>query len=243
MDIQVPLEERLDQAVEDLKNGIHSSAGPAMAFVNEAIRLQDAIDAMTPDYARAAATGAVEDVQRMRILFESAVELVVGPDHAKAWAYLDQVQQLIQDGADANVEAFLADIPEDARPFAMSRLNWTVARTRMKGELDKLRDAISRVVSGEPEYQEILDNLGELYTHIDGLDLRLAEKLDAIVNADPGPERDTRKAEARTVLREYQAELTAPFFQDVDGSNGFANVAVASTARDALGDIDRVLAA
>ena len=243
MELQSVMDQRLDRAVEDLDAGTYSSAGPAMAFVTEAMRLQDAIDALMPDFARAASTGAVEDVDRMRILFNSATEMVAGPDHARAWKYLAQVQEMIRDGADRNVEAFLRDIPEDARPFAISRLAWTSARTQMKGELDRLRDSIVRTVGGDPEYQEVIDNLDGLYTHIEGLDLRLAEKLDEVVNAEPGIERETRKAEARAVLEDYRNELGRPFFQDVDGSNGFANVSVAATARSALGDIDRVLAA
>ncbi|QEW22284.1 hypothetical protein LA6_004502 [Marinibacterium anthonyi] len=243
VEVQGALDERLDLAVKDLEAGIYSSAGPAMTFVQDAMRLQDAIDALMPDYTRAASTGAVEDVSRMRILFDSALELVPGPDHAKAWAYLQQVQTMIAEGAENNTNAFMADIPEDVRRFAMSRLNWTSARTRMKGEMDKLRDTIAQTISGDPEYSEILDNLGELYTYIEGLDLRLADRLDAIVNAEQGPERETRKTEARAVLREYLDELSQPFFQDVDSGNGFANVNVAATARSALDDIDRELAA
>ena len=243
LEVQTALGERLDRAVADLEAGTYSSALPAMAFVEESMRLQDAIDALAPDFARAASTGSVEDVDRMRLLFNSAVELVSGPDHAKAWGMLQKVQDMIQDGARRNVNAFLADIPEDARPFAISRLNWTSARTAMKGELDKLRDGIARAVDGQPEYQGIMDNIGSLYAHMDGLDLRLATKLDEVVNADPGAERDTRKAEARNLVREYQSELDKPFFQEVDAANGFAAVAVTATARDALGEIDKVLAA
>lgn len=243
LEIQTALGERLDRAEADLEAGVYSTAQPAMTFVQEAMRLQDAIDALMPDYVRAASTGSVEDVQRMRILFDSAVELVAGPDHAKAWGYLQKVQDMIQDGASKNVNAFLADIPEDVRPFAMSRLNWTSARTAMKGEMDKLRDGITRAVAGQPEYQGVLDNIGALYDHIEGLDMRLAGKLDEVVNAEPGNERQTRKVEARTILAEYQSELSKPFFQDVDANNGFSSVAVASTAREALGEIDRVLAA
>lgn len=243
VEIQAALDERLDKATADLEAGIYSTAGPAMAFVEDCMRLHHAIEALTPDYTRAASTGAVEDVQRMRVLFDTAVEQIPGPDHAKAWACLQQVQDMIADGAEANANAFLADIPEDVRPFAISRLNWTSARTRMKGELDKLRDSIAKTVSGEPEYSEIIDNLGELYTHIDGLDLRLADRLDAIVNSAEGPDREARKAEARTILKEYQDELSRPFFQEVDSDNGFASVSVAATAQAALGDIDRVLAA
>ncbi|MEM8730814.1 MAG: hypothetical protein AAGF79_12925 [Pseudomonadota bacterium] len=243
LEVQTKLEARLDSAVTDLEAGTYSSAAPAMTFVEEALRLQDAIEEKTPDYARASSTGAVEDVQRMRILFESAVELVAGPDHAKAWSYLSTVQDMIDDGAARNVDVFLRDIPEDARPFAISRLNWSSARGQMKGELTKLHDSILSAIGNEPDGQAVIDNIGELFNHIDALDTRLSDKLDAIVSAEPGHERDTRKAEARAVLREYQDELSAPFFADVDGGNGFTNVKVAATARDALGEINKVLAA
>lgn len=243
LDIQVPLGERLDAAQADLDAGNYATAAPAMAYVQETMRLQDMVDAIAPDFARAASTGAVEDVQKMRILFDSAIELVPGPDHAKAWTYLQQVQDMIQDGAENHVDAFLRDIPEDVRPFAVSRLNWTAARTTMKGEMDKLRDEIAKAIQGDPEFQAIFDNIGALYDYLETLDLRLAEKLDDIVNADPGPERELRKSEARAVLEEYQGELATPFFQQVDTANGFTNVSVTSTAMDALGKIDQVLAA
>ncbi|MBB95063.1 MAG: hypothetical protein CML68_10720 [Rhodobacteraceae bacterium] len=242
MEIQTALDARLDKAVADLEAGTYGSAEPAMAFVSEAIRLQDAIDALGPDFARAASTGAVEDVQQMRILYQSAVDRVAGPDHAAAWAHLDKVQDMIRDGAERNLDAFLADIPADARPFAMSRLNWTAAHARMKSEMDKLHAAIAKAAGDDEDGEQVLASLNGLYTHMEGLDLRLADRLDAIVNADPGPERDLRKAEAKALLDDYRAELGLPFFQDVDSANGFVPVAVASTAAVALGDIDRVLA-
>jgi hypothetical protein len=55
-------------------------------------------------------------------------------------------------------------------------------------------------------------------------------------------DREALKAEARTLLSEYSEGLKKPFFMDVDTGNGFANVAVASTARAALAEISRVLA-
>ena len=56
-----------------------------------------------------------------------------------------------------------------------------------------------------------------------------------------GGKRERLKQAARQVLMEYQGELSAPFYQDVDSNNGFAQVNVTGAATKALAEVEDAL--
>lgn len=132
-------------------------------------------------------------------------------------------------------------IADDVQPFAISRIKWAETRMRMKDELAKLQDAIAAACQADEDLQDLAGEVGTLTGYLAKLDDRLEDKLDNVVQAPPGDQRDACKTEALAMVTEYQAELQSDFFQDVDSNNGFVDIAVASTAVSALDEIAAVL--
>jgi hypothetical protein len=159
----------------------------------------------------------------------------------KAVAALTRAQPLLAAAMASEGSDYAADVPEDVKPFAISRLKWQSTLTTMHSELKKLQDAIRTVCNGDPELQPVADSVGELDAYLDRLDDRLSDKLDEVVNAAPGSDREALKAQARGLLKEYQSELSGDFFRVIDADNGFANVAIASSAASALSEIESAL--
>lgn len=154
---------------------------------------------------------------------------------------LPGLQAMLDDAANNAPGTSGPDIGEDVKPFAESRVKWASTRTTMLAELKKLQDAIAAACKEHEELAGVAGEVNSLTDYLIKLDERLEDKLDDIVNAPSGSERDGHKADARALLAEYQAELQTDFFKDVDANNGFVNVAVASTAAKALAEINSVL--
>lgn len=215
----------------------------AARTLREGRELQAEIDRLMPLVARAASSGKVADVNAMTLLFNSIADRVPAPDHARAMAGLARVAAMIEAGQETDRTAFDLDaLADDVKPFAKSRIDWSLTRRSLRSELGKLQDSIAQAVAKEPGLEEALPNLGAMFGYLDRLDDRLEAKLGDIVNADDESERAKLKSEARRLLAEYQKELSQPFFQAVDNDNGFVQVSVASSARTALDDLARVLA-
>ncbi|KAE9631761.1 hypothetical protein [Parasedimentitalea maritima] len=242
-DVQSSLITQLDLIQNNLSGGEIKAAVSGLDQVRDSLKLQAAIDRVMPDFVAAMSAGKVADPNKLSILFNTAVELVPGPDHAKAWNQLKLAEEMIAAGTTLEETAQQSEIPSDVQPFAISRLNWNKTRGVLKLEIEKLQSAILKFCSENNDLKEVGDSVGNLTGYIEKLDSRLEDKLDEIVNSKEGEQREAAKKQARSLVNEYQNELNAPFFKDVDQGNGFANVAVASTSRAALGEIDKVLAA
>lgn len=208
--------------------------------IQDGLKLQTEIDRLAPLVARAASSGKVADVNALKLLFDKIAGTVPAPDHAKAMGALARVESMITAGAEGP-SAFQQEIPDDVKPFAMSRLEWGKTRGTMREQLGILQSEIVAACNAAGGLQAVTNDVGKLFDYILKLDDRLETKLDQIVSTAAGESREALKAEARTLLGEYSEELKKPFFMDVDTGNGFANVAVASTARAALAEISRVL--
>lgn len=178
---------------------------------------------------------------KFRKAWDWAVNCAADGDFDKALAALPKVLEMLKQARASGTSAPQVDINPEVKPFAEARLTWRTTRNTMHSELRKLQDAIVSVCEGDDELQTVADNVGDLAHYLVRLDERLEDKLDEIVNAEAGPIRENLKIEARKLLDEYQQELGNEFFVDVDNDNGFANVAVASTAIAALASISRVL--
>ena len=86
------------------------------------------------------------------------------------------------------------------------------------------------------------DDSKGLFSYLDKLDNRLEDALEALVQEPDGSKRQSLKGNAQKVLVEFQAELnTNPFFQAVDGGNGFKPVNVRSAAMASLGKVNDAL--
>gem|GEM_PF-5731979 len=238
-DTSAALKAQLAAASAQIDAGEVETVVTALKAVQLSLQLQAELDQLMPAFASAMSSGAVEDTNKLSILYNTAAECVPGPDHAKARASLDQVKAMLAaGGSDATRE-----VAPDVQPFASSALRWRQTRGQLQAEMGKLEAAIKSACAGDEELQEVFESTGALFDYIKGLDERLDTKLDEIVNAEAGPGRDGLKTQALQLLTDYKQELTNPFFADVDAGNGFVNVAVTSTANAALGEIEKVLAA
>jgi len=223
-----------------IAKGEAEAALATLKRVQDGVKLQTEIDRLSPIVARAASAGKVADVNTLKLVFDKIAGTVPAPDHAKAMAGLARVETMIAAGAEAP-SAFAQDIADDVKPFAMSRLEWGKTRGTMREQLGILQSAIVAACNAAGGLDAVTSELDRLFDYVLKLDDRLETKLDQIVSTAAGDSREALKAEARTLLGEYKSELAKPFFADVDSKNGFANVAVASTARTALAEIERVL--
>ncbi len=218
-------------------------ADPAGEEGGDRAALQKEIDRLSPLAARASSTGMIENAVSFKFFMDQLTEIPSPLALDKAWELVAKIKEMIRAGEAMGKSTHGEDISPEVQPIATSRLNWVGARGKMNAEMDKLKAAILSVCSGDEELQEVADNVNSLFDYIKALDVRLEDKLDEVVNTEAGSARDKLKDEARKLLTEYQSELQAPFFADVDAGNGFANVAITSTATDALKRIESVLAA
>lgn len=199
--------------------------------------------ALEPRYVEAASKGLVADVNALKLQWDRVQGAIGDGDLATAMQAMDRVEEMLDAGRTEGDTAFSSDIASEVKPFAEARLRWSSARGTMTKELGKLQNEIKNVCGGDPELNEVVAEVDQLSEYLVNLDEQLEVRLDRIVNAKAPHERDTLKGEAVVVLDKYMAELKNPFFDDVDSNNGFVNVSVAATAREALNDIGRVLSA
>ncbi|MCB2159715.1 MAG: hypothetical protein KDD95_15550, partial [Rhodobacteraceae bacterium] len=125
--------------------------------------------------------------------------------------------------------------------FQRSRIVWLDAKRKMKSELDKLAAAIAAQTADDEDKAEIALIAEEMLAEFDQFDERLEDLLDEITSAEEGPARVALRKRAHAVIGQYLQVLDSPFFRAVD-DNPFTSVAVASTARQSLGTVQKTLA-
>ena len=81
-----------------------------------------------------------------------------------------------------------------------------------------------------------------LFTYLDGIDSRLEDTLETLVEAPDGDRREALKTEARGIIDTYRTALDEPFFQAVD-NNGFVKTNIRGAALDSLKQVSDALAA
>jgi hypothetical protein len=154
-----------------------------------------------------------------------------------------RLQALIADAQNAEQTAAEKDIPAGVVPFVRARLDWIKTRTTLRSEMTKLQNEIVKICDAE-EFPTMADDSKELFSYLDKLDHRLEDALEALVQEPDGTKRESLKGNARKVLGEFQSELdTNPFFQAVDGGNGFKPVNVRGAAIASLGKVSDALSA
>lgn len=233
----------LDQIADALAEDNADAVAADLKRVEDGLTLQAEVDRLAPLVASAASQGKVADVNALTNLFNLVAETIPAANHAKAMDNLAKVEAMLAAGAAQGKTAIEAEIPDDVRPFATSRLEWAATRKTLRAELGKLEKAITDTFAGIEGLEDAAGDLGPLFSHLEKLDDRLEDKLDQIVSSKPGPERSKLQVEASSLLNAYQAELASPFFADVDQNNGFVSVAVTSTARRVMADLSKLLAA
>lgn len=182
------------------------------------------------------------DVSKMRAVLGFFIEKGEARDFAGAMKAEPGLKKLIAQAQAAEQTAAEKDIPAGVVPFVRARLDWVKTRTTLKAELTKLQAAIIDVCDPE-EFPDIVNESKQLFGYIEALDERLEDALEALVQEPDGARRETLKADAVKVLEDYQSELDTPFFQAVDGNNGFKPVNVRGAAMESLGKVRAVLSA
>ena len=180
------------------------------------------------------------DVGKMRAVLAYFTEKGEADDFAGAMKAVPGLKKLIADAQAAEQTAAEKDIPAGVVPYVRARLDWSKTRISLQSEMTKLQDSILAVCQGE-EFPTIANDTKALFTYLDALDTRLEDALEALVQEPDGDKREKLKDDARKVLSEFQSELDTPFFQTVDGNNGFKPVNVRGAAIASLGKVNEAL--
>ena len=156
---------------------------------------------------------------------------------------LKKINQAIPSAAPSKAE------PEDSIPSnAVNSRNpaelWAEARKRMRAEMKKLENEIVSVCSGVEGMEDAVEQAPRLTARLEVFGQELDGTLDAIVKTEEGPRRDKLKQDAKAQIKRFAEILKLDFFGDIDSKskNGFADVAVAKTARESLKRIAGALA-
>ena len=117
---------------------------------------------------------------------------------------------------------------------AKGLLVWNSTRSYVGQQVKTLQQAILDQSNGEPDFDEIRDNVGRIDELLELLDDRLSEKLDALRGAtDPG-EKSALTDQARQIVIEYQSLVAEdPLMADID-DNGFIPLDVKAKVTAAL---------
>lgn len=132
--------------------------------------------------------------------------------------------------------------PQGAVAYGKARLAWLQARTVARNEIDRLAKKILEDCRGEADFAEIEAGCENLYDILDELDQRLADELDAALNAVSEGERQHLHAQARNTLDEYRAHLDRDELLNEIDDNAFVPVKVRQTMGAALTAIGKALA-
>lgn len=180
------------------------------------------------------------DVSKIRAVLGYFIEKGEAGDYVGGMTAAGGLKKLIAEAQAAEQTAAETDIPAGIVPFVRARLDWVKTRTSQKAELTKLQDAIVAACDAD-EFPDIANDSKQLFTYLDTLDGRLEDALDALVQEPDGAKRKKLKADAAKLLVEFQKELDTPFFQAVDGDNGFKPVNVRGAAMGSLGKVKDAL--
>lgn len=180
------------------------------------------------------------DVGKLRAVLGYFTEKGEAGDFTAALKAVPGLKKLIADAQTAEQTAAEQDIPTGVVPFVRARLDWVKTRTSLKAEMSKLQDAIIKTCDST-EFPTIGEDSKQLFGYLDTLDSRLEDALDALVQEPDGDKREKLKDNVRKLLNEFQSELDTPFFQAVDGGNGFKPVNVRGAAIASLGKVNEAL--
>lgn len=180
------------------------------------------------------------DTSKLRGAWALFTERGEGGDYDGAMKVVPALEKLLAEGEAAAQSEAEAAVPAGLVSFVKARHGWAKARQGLKSELMKLENAILSQLQGEA-FAGIAQDTKALFGFIEGIDARLEQTLDDLTTEPDGGKRERLKQAARQVLMEYQGELSAPFFQDVDSNNGFAQVNVTGAATKALAEVEDAL--
>jgi hypothetical protein len=125
--------------------------------------------------------------------------------------------------------------------YGTARLAWEQARKLVRGELERLEQAIVEGSRAEPDFEQIAAGCAGLYDLLEDLDERLLVELDGALGARSEPQRLRFHERARHVLGEYRAFVEGDELVNSLDDNGFRPVKVRQTLGTVLDGIARAL--
>ncbi len=181
------------------------------------------------------------DISGMSASWAMATERADNGDFEGALAIVPRLDKLLEAAKQATQKNSEKQIPEDVVPFVKSRISWIDTRRKLQGEIGKLKSAIDKSIGSIEGMEDVAKETGSLFKHLDNLDDRLEDALEALVEEPDGEARERKKNDVRSIISDYEAELDSDFFKDVDANNGFVSVSVRSTAVSALKSVSAAL--
>lgn len=228
----------LDAAQADAALAVMREAQGALKAAQEAQAKWDKAFSMLEGPVAQALKGAAGDLKRM---WDFAVNLAADGHWDRALATVPQIAAAVRAAATAPATA-TPEVPKDVVAFQRSRILWIGVRQKMLAEADALRDAIIAGSADDADRDDIAAAATEIATEVRKVDNRLQDILETITVTPEGAERTQLKRQAAGVIAEYQTLIGSGLFTVID-SNPFKPVSVASSARAALAQISRTLAA
>lgn len=186
------------------------------------------------------------DSSKLRTMWNYAVNAADEGDYVTALKVLAKIAPLLSAGGakpDAGPEG--SDDPSK-KMFAQSRVQWVNTRKKMGAEMAKLEAEIIKQEAededNEPEdVAHINETVGTIHTYLERFDGRLENALLAVIDAPDDTTRTQNIVACRIILDDFSKHLEDPFFQVIDSDNGYANVAIASTAQKSIEAIQKWL--
>ncbi|MAY87785.1 MAG: hypothetical protein CML02_13845 [Pseudooceanicola sp.] len=186
------------------------------------------------------------DLDAINRAFNYAKDLAADGAYDRALAAAGKVAELLKAAAAATTSAAAQEAQDTVQanlvPYVKSRLAWINTRGALRKELEGLKAAIDSATSGIEGLEDVSAHSSVLFTYLDGIDSRLEDTLETLVEAPDGDRREALKTEARGIIDTYRTALDEPFFQAVD-NNGFVKTNIRGAALDSLKQVSDALAA
>lgn len=235
-----------------------ASADPAPAAPDDGAGAQDAgqSNAQEAEWTRtlgelqpridALIAGKKGDLAAINRVFGFAQDQANAGDFAKALAAAKKATELIEQGEAMETTAAAAEAAEAAPQgvvnFTQHRIEWRKTRDGLQKQIESLKSAIETATAGMDGLEDVSSKTPVLFSYLNRIDSNLEEKLEELVEAPEGGDRDALKRQARSIIDNYRSVLDEPFFKAVDG-NGFTSTNIRASALSSLKNVRDALSA
>lgn len=188
------------------------------------------------------------DVSKIRAAWAYAQENAMEGDYSGALKVAARMNALLTAGdTTGNNEQEPEKTGPGRRALAQSGLLWAQSRAKMLSEMKRLEAEIIKAESADEDndtedLQEIQAKISAVYKYLEPFDGRLETALSDVVDARDLKTRQDLLVNCRNILNELANHLKDDFFKVLDDENGYAKVAIASTAQKSIAAIQKMLA-
>jgi len=185
---------------------------------------------------------AAQPARKEEILAAAArVKQLLGqPDAAAAHDALLELSRTVQ-GLAATAPTAPLDGKLSVAALGKSRVEWLTVRNQALADMQRLKEAIAQEFADDVEQAAALASaLATLDGLMQRIDVRLADELDAVLNADAAA-RPPLVAQVRATLAQLHALLADPVMAELDGNEVLPEMLVAAPIRAKLVEISAAL--